>query len=578
MQSVKPARSPSLKALHFTSLVFLCLFLLGAAVRSIDVWRPVDHPSWRESDIASIARNYAREGMNILYPRIDWRGDGPGYAEMEFPLFPWLIATTYKLTGIQEINGRFISYFFSLGSIIVFMALARRMLPPVPAMAAVLFFVLSPLVIGISVSLQPEGLMFLMYLLAVYGFLRWLDYGKWGDFVLTTFATAMAILAKANAAHIGILFLILLLVRRGPGMLRDYRVWLFGLGSLLPPALWYWHAHGFWLEYGNSLGISSEYHWAGWDLFTDPAFITGILSLELFCSWLPSGLVLAVVGVYGRPRSAAVQTSLYWLVAISAYYLLASRTTSEEWASYYHVVSIPAVALLVGAGTEKLDSMLEQGRSAVVPAAVFLVIAAITVFYYVAPETWLPGCGTSNLVKLSLALFLIGYLALLFSSGIGTKSWRDWTIHVPGAAVYVGTGIVVILVLAAPVVLGQIRHQKVLPIRACAMEFAPEIPAGTLIVASGGRCYDEKGYQIDYNASYMFHWLDRKGWNICEEEQSVRKLMEFRDKGALYFVAEKYMLGAKQGFESELREKFKVVKECDEAVLFDLKSGAVPAK
>src|SRR5262249_51272030 len=52
---------------------FICLFLVGAALRLIDVWRPVDRASWRECDEASIARNYYREDMNVLHPRVDWR-------------------------------------------------------------------------------------------------------------------------------------------------------------------------------------------------------------------------------------------------------------------------------------------------------------------------------------------------------------------------------------------------------------------------------------------------------------------------------------------------------------------------
>jgi hypothetical protein len=33
------------------------------------------------NESAAIARNYSELGMNIFYPRIDWGGSGPGYAE-----------------------------------------------------------------------------------------------------------------------------------------------------------------------------------------------------------------------------------------------------------------------------------------------------------------------------------------------------------------------------------------------------------------------------------------------------------------------------------------------------------------
>jgi len=133
-------------------IIFFGLFLLGAGLRSLDEGRPVDYrirPVWRECDYASIARNYWREGMNILSPRIDWRGDGPGYAEMEFPLFPWVVAVMYKVFGYNELWGKLFSYLISL-TLFIFFRLASYLLESLSAIIASLFFVLSPLAIRIS--------------------------------------------------------------------------------------------------------------------------------------------------------------------------------------------------------------------------------------------------------------------------------------------------------------------------------------------------------------------------------------------------------------------------------------------
>jgi len=63
-----------------------CIYLaavlvLAAALRAPALGRGIDQGTpllqWRETDIAAIARNFEREGMNILYPCIDWRGTGP---------------------------------------------------------------------------------------------------------------------------------------------------------------------------------------------------------------------------------------------------------------------------------------------------------------------------------------------------------------------------------------------------------------------------------------------------------------------------------------------------------------------
>ena len=87
-------------------LILIFIFFVGAGIRLIDVWRPINRASWRECDLGAVSRNYARESMNPFYPRIDWRGTTPGYAEMEFPLYPYLTAITYKLFGVHDYFGR----------------------------------------------------------------------------------------------------------------------------------------------------------------------------------------------------------------------------------------------------------------------------------------------------------------------------------------------------------------------------------------------------------------------------------------------------------------------------------------
>ncbi len=82
--------------------------------------------------------------------------------------------------------------------------------------------------------------------------------------------------------------------------------------------------------------------------------------------------------------------------------------------------------------------------------------------------------------------------------------------------------------------------------------------------------FDADGYAVAYNASFMFYWLDRKGFNICTEEQSLEKMREFSARGARYFVAQKNLLSEKPGLENNLRQNFGVIAECDEMILFEL--------
>ena len=68
----------------------------------------------------------------------------------------------------------------------------------------------------------------------------------------------------------------------------------------------------------------------------------------------------------------------------------------------------------------------------------------------------------------------------------------------------------------------------------------------------------------------LFYWLDRKGFNICSEEQSAGVIKSFIKRGARYFVAQRWALDSQPGFESDLRREFKLIKECEDALLFEL--------
>jgi len=507
--------------------------------------------------------------MNLLLPRIDWRGDGPGYAEMEFPIYEWTIALCYRVFGIHEIFGRVIAYLFSLGTLGLFIALARNLLPPAGAVAASLLFALSPLVVRVATTLQPEGLMLLCYIGALYYFLRWLDSGTWRSYGLALCFTALTILAKATAAHIGILFAILILKKEGLGALRQARVWLFGALSLFPAALWYKHAHHLWLAYGNSLGLSNQYHWIGPDFFTNPAFIRGILNLDIRYVWMPTGLIVAAFALYLWKSERSVPLSVYWLASISVFYILACRTTSSEWADYYHVFSAAPVALLCGVGVEATRRLALPGWGRKLLA---IASAIVTILWGIAATV---GFHTEGSLRMCLLFGLTTVvLVVLFGVRVNPKS-QEAQLGPRAPLVSTFVAAIAALSLAATFLFqfrGDEREYRPRPDWAyrCAKNFEPLIPKGDRIVASGGICTDPDGYPVAYNAPYMFYWMDRKGFNICEGEQSIEALRALEQRGARYFVAEKYALDQKPGFETELRRSFPLVSDCKTALLFQL--------
>ena len=112
-----------------TAWVFVGLLFLGFALRMFEIGEPlIDKQAWRQTDTAAVARNFFEEDFNIFSPRVDWRGDGPGVVEMNFPLYPYLVSLLYgTLGGVYEWVGRLLSSFFSVATSILLFFLARKL-------------------------------------------------------------------------------------------------------------------------------------------------------------------------------------------------------------------------------------------------------------------------------------------------------------------------------------------------------------------------------------------------------------------------------------------------------------------
>src|SRR2546425_2151736 len=71
----------------------IMIWIFAVTVRLILINQPyVDHWSWRQSDVAAIARNFSEGGFRFAYPRIDWAGDAKGYVGTELPILPFAAA------------------------------------------------------------------------------------------------------------------------------------------------------------------------------------------------------------------------------------------------------------------------------------------------------------------------------------------------------------------------------------------------------------------------------------------------------------------------------------------------------
>lgn len=533
---------------------YALIFLLAVSVRCVDVWRAVDgtvRDLWREIDVASIARNFYLESMDITLPRIDWRGDGPGITESEFPLHAWTAACLYHVFGYHEELLRVISCALSIATAALFFRIAIERLPTIGALIACLFFAVNPMSVRMATAIQPEPLMFFAYLSAVYCFLKWCElassldqlkasnaeppektpgslshqqliqrYFGWG-----MVATALAILAKIPAAHIGVLFACLSFHHFGLKAVLRRDVWIFAIIAVGIPLAWYAYARSLYLAYGNSLGMSNEAYVrisSGNFLRTLSITMPGNGLTELEWIWMRGGAVLGTLGFALMWREKRHAWIGYWGVALLAFYIVAGRTTGEIWAIHYHIVSVPVAALCVGYAVEKL---LQMSVPKTAPAKISI-------------PTWL-----------RTSLLLAGLLTMLEAlfEEIRTIKWN-------------------------------MNPETYVWLYDEAHEFQAHMEPNTLIVASGGSEFDQFGLLRAINAPFYFFWTDHKGFTLPDADQTVPKLEELRRRGARYFVADRKSLIAAPDFNQQLHSKYSILASGKQAILFDLNTAPQAVK
>lgn len=482
----------------------------GIALRVAFVNHPLDHrllSRWRESDYTQIARNFYREDGNIFYPRIDWRGDTPGYVEMEFPFLPWTASVLYRVFGYREVLFRMLCAIVGSATLVIFWRLCSRMLPPFGVLVGTAAFALSPQLVTLSSAMQPESVMLLFALVAVSLIWAWEERPRPLTLFLASMATAAAILAKSPAAHVGLVFAYVVLRRRGVKVFRDVWVYVAAVVALLPAVMWYAWAARFWHQYGNSLGLSNESHFIGLDVLIPPTFLVGNLKIEALTVFTLAGLLLALAAL--RLPWRQIERLVVWYGSVCVFYLLAARTSGDGWAWYYHSMSVAPACLLMGAGAAAFVSPGVFGRR----------------------WSWLAGA--------LLACATIGMLADATARklrNIHHASWRS-----DGGELY-----------------------------RCAKEIVKHVPTGETIVVSGGRMFDELGHPVAHNRPMLFGWMDREGFCYGDEELSIETLDGIAGRGGRYWIVHRGELEAK-GLRAMAGQRYRLVAESGGAYyLYDL--------
>jgi 4-amino-4-deoxy-L-arabinose transferase-like glycosyltransferase len=358
-----------------TSKLAITLSIFAVALRLVLIDQPyIDQWSWRQSDVASIARNFEKNGFHFAYPQIDWAGDASGYVGTEFPILPFLAALCYKLAGVHEWIGRSQAVIFFAVSLPFFFLVVREIFGDMAATWATFFYSFAPLNIFAGRSFMPDVPSLSLALIGLYFFLRWIDNEQPASFVWAAFAILLALLIKLPTAIIGASLLFLVWQKWRWNFLRQPALWLFAAMTILPSVAWYWHAH----QIADRF-YPHHFFGAGGFRIEDFAWYWKTARSTATSSLTPILSVVAIIGLCVAPRRKHARLFHWWLGATILFIIVAGYGNRHPW---YQLPLVPISATFAGAGCTFVASKISSSRVTMITLSV-LVAGSFSVFAYV---------------------------------------------------------------------------------------------------------------------------------------------------------------------------------------------------
>lgn len=337
-----------------SAYIFTVLVVFGLTIRMFELKEPlIDKQAWRQTDTAAVARNFFEEDISILSPRVDWRGNGTGEVEMNFPLFPYLVSLGYKiLGGVHEWLGRLLSAFFSVLTSVIIFSLMRNMGFSVSSgLWAMFFFLVTPLSVFFGRAFLPESLMILLSVSSILTFKYWTESERISHYIFAIMIAALCFLVKIPTLYIGFPLIVIAFSKWKWSFIGQPLLWIYLILSVLPSALWYAHASELFVDTGLTFGIWNRYGYNKWDQSVLYQFDFYRQMVWRFVNniFTPLGFILLVLGLFKTGTSRSKWLLWGWLIGLLLYLVLVPEGNRKL--HYYQVPFLPLGCIWAGFGT-----------------------------------------------------------------------------------------------------------------------------------------------------------------------------------------------------------------------------------
>ncbi len=333
-----------------TVIILLVIFLLaGIGIRLIDFTdMPLDFAATRQFHSLIMTRGIYYQmdtpATRAMDQGIRDYGINAGNAEpsLEPPILENLVAFTYSIIGGENIFvGRAYSIFFwIIGGIPLFL-MARKLTSTNGAFAALAVYLFNHFGVYASRSFQPEPMMIMFTLWALYFQVCWVKAGTLKNAILAGAFTGIAILVKAPMVFFtGIPFAALVLQKGFKNWVKNWQVYMMAGLAILPAVVY------------NLL--SATLGGQGTSLFEARFFPQLLLDVSWYLGWLKMiknvvGQFPFVIGLFGFFLIAKREDKFFYGSLLFSYLVYGFVFTYHVYThNYYHLPLIPILALGFG--------------------------------------------------------------------------------------------------------------------------------------------------------------------------------------------------------------------------------------
>ncbi len=343
--------------MKFKIIFLILIFLLSFALRTYRIDNPIaDWHSWRQADTAAVARNFATQGVNFLYPQNhNFFKQNPNdlpnpnrYFLNEFPLYNAAVAGVYKIFGIEERYARLVSVFMASLTGVFLYLLVEKHSSKLAAYLSAFFWAVLPYNIYYGRVVMPDPTFIFFSVLSLYLISLWTEKEGLIWAIFSGMALTLGMLVKPYTIFLGLPAAYLIFKKWGLKSFKKPEVYLFGMVSLLPFLAWRWHINQHpegmfgsnWLINATEIRFKGAFfRWIIFDRMNRLIFATG-------------GFVLFFFGLVAKKNKDEALFFFSWLVAIAAYitFFAMGNVTHD----YYQMPLVPIGCYFMAKGVEFL--------------------------------------------------------------------------------------------------------------------------------------------------------------------------------------------------------------------------------